>query len=130
TRAHVKRLRIEELTATGVEFEQAGVTRTVHAGREVILAAGAIGSPHLLELSGIGDGKVLQNAGIPVVLERKGVGENLQDHLQLRCAYKVAGIRTLNERATRLIGKMAIALEYAVSRSGAMSMAPSQLGIF
>jgi choline dehydrogenase-like flavoprotein len=123
THAHARRLIIEEMNAKGVEFEQQGVTRTVHARREVILAAGAIGSPHLLELSGIGRGEALKKAGLPVVLERRGVGENLQDHLQLRCAYKVTGIRTLNERAGRLLGKMAIALEYAVSRSGAMAMA-------
>ena len=130
TKAHARRLLIEDLSARGVEFDQLGVTRTVHARREVILAAGAIGSPHLLELSGIGNGEVLQKAGIPVLLERRDVGANLQDHLQLRCAYKVSGIRTLNERASRLMGKMAIAAEYAISRSGAMSMAPSQLGIF
>jgi len=130
TNAHARRLLIEDLTARGVEFDQLGATRYAHARREVILAAGAIGSPHLLELSGIGNGEALQKAGIPVLLERPGVGENLQDHLQLRCAYKVSGIRTLNERAGRLMGKMAIALEYAISRSGAMSMAPSQLGMF
>jgi len=130
TKAHARRLLIEDLTTKGVEFDQLGVTRTVHARREVILAAGSIGSPHLLELSGIGNGEALQKAGIPVLLERREVGGNLQDHLQLRCAYKVAGIQTLNERASRLMGKMAIAAEYAISRSGAMSMAPSQLGIF
>jgi len=130
TGAHVRRLLVEDLSARGVELVQQGRTRTVRCNREIILAAGAIGSPHILELSGIGRGSVLKKAGIPVVLERKAVGENLQDHLQLRCAYKVTGIRTLNEQASRLLGKMAIGWEYLISRSGPMSMAPSQLGLF
>ncbi len=92
TGAHVRRIEIEELRATGVTFDQNGTTRTVKAKREVILAAGAVGSPQILELSGIGRGDVLQQAGIPIKLERKQLGENLQDHLQLRCAYKVTGI--------------------------------------
>ncbi|MCG2968819.1 hypothetical protein KZ292_26620, partial [Escherichia coli] len=73
---------------------------------------------------------VMQNAGITPVLERRSVGENLQDHLQLRCAYKVTGIATLNEKANRLLGKASIALEYLINQSGPMSMAPSQLGVF
>lgn len=96
----------------------------------MILAAGAVGSPQILELSGIGRGDVMQNAGITPVLERRSVGENLQDHLQLRCAYKVTGIATLNEKANRLLGKASIALEYLINQSGPMSMAPSQLGVF
>jgi len=130
TNAHVRRLLIEDLAARGVDFVQAGVERIVRARREVILAAGSIGSPQLLELSGIGRGPVLQEAGIPVLLERSQVGENLQDHLQLRLAYKVSGIRTLNEQANRLLGKAAIAMEYLLRRTGPMSMAPSQLGMF
>ena len=130
TGAHVRRLLIEDLSARGVELVQQGRTRTIRCKREIILAAGAIGSPHILELSGIGRGNVLKKAGIEVVLERDAVGENLQDHLQLRCAYKVTGIRTLNEQASRIFGKMAIGWEYLVSRSGPMSMAPSQLGMF
>ncbi|WP_157017883.1 GMC family oxidoreductase [Mesorhizobium xinjiangense] len=130
TGAHVRRLIISEGRVTGLAFEQNGTAREAQCRREVVLAAGAIGSPHILELSGIGRGDVLQAAGIPVVCEQPFVGENLQDHLQLRCAYKVSGIRTLNEQASRLTGKAAIALEYLVSRSGPMSMAPSQLGLF
>ncbi len=105
TGAHVRRVEIEELRATGVTFDQNGTTRTVKAKREVILAAGAVGSPQILELSGIGRGDVLQQADIPVVLERRQVGENLQDHLQLRCAYKVTGIPTLNEKPANLPAK-------------------------
>ncbi|PRD42738.1 choline dehydrogenase [Phyllobacterium phragmitis] len=130
TGAHVRRLLLEGLKAAGVEFDQRGGTRSIHARREIILCAGSVGSPHILELSGIGRGDILRKAGIPLALERKNVGENLQDHLQLRCAYKVTGIRTLNEQANRLTGKAAIALEYLLKQSGPMSMAPSQLGIF
>jgi choline dehydrogenase-like flavoprotein len=130
TGAHVRKLVMNGLTVTGVEFEQTGTIHSVKCDREVILAAGSIGSPQILELSGIGRGDVLQAAGIEPVLERRSVGENLQDHLQLRCAYKVSGVPTLNEKANRLLGKAAIALEYLVNRSGPMSMAPSQLGVF
>lgn len=130
TNAQVRRLLIGEGAARGVEFVRDGQQRQVRARREVILCAGSIGSPHLLELSGIGNGRVLQQAGIPVVRELPQVGENLQDHLQLRLIYKVSGIRTLNEQASRLTGKMAIGLEYMLRRSGPMAMAPSQLGVF
>lgn len=98
----------------------------MRARRETVLSAGAIGSPHILELSGVGRGDVLQAAGIDTVAEVQGVGENLQDHLQLRMVYKVSGVLTLNERASTLFGKARIGLEYALTRSGPMSMAPSQ----
>ena len=130
TRAQVSRLLIADGAVTGVEFRQDGAVRTAQARRETILAAGAIGSPHILELSGVGRGAVLREAGIPVVAEVAGVGENLQDHLQLRLVYKVTGVPTLNEKASSLLGKASIGLEYALRRSGPMSMAPSQLGIF
>jgi len=130
THAHVRRLVIEEGEARGVEFVRDGETHQIRARREVILSAGSVGSPHVLELSGIGPGPVLQAAGIPVVRELPQVGENLQDHLQLRLIYKVTGIRTLNEHASRLMGKLSIGLEYLLTRSGPMAMAPSQLGIF
>lgn len=130
TGAHVRRLVIRDGSVCGVAYMQNGLEREAACRREVVLSAGAIGSPHILELSGIGRGEVLQDAGIPVVHELPSVGENLQDHLQLRCAYKVSGIRTLNEQASKLSGKAAIALEYLLRRSGPMSMAPSQLGLF
>ncbi|KGD95015.1 GMC family oxidoreductase [Rhizobium sp. YS-1r] len=130
TKAHVRRLIIENGEVKGVEFQHDGVTKKAHARKETVLSAGAIGSPHILELSGVGRGEVLQKAGVEVVKEVKGVGENLQDHLQLRMVYKVTGVPTLNEKASSLIGKAAIGLEYAFKRSGPMSMAPSQLGIF
>ena len=107
-----------------------GELATARADGEVILAAGAIGSPTLLEASGIGSGDVLRRLGIAVKHELSGVGENLQDHLQIRTIFKVTGARTLNERVARLHGKALIALEYALRRTGPMSMAPSQLGMF
>jgi len=130
TKAHARRLIVEGGEVKGIDFQHGGVAKRALASRETILSAGSIGSPQILELSGIGRGNVLQQAGIEVVKEVRGVGENLQDHLQLRMVYKVTGVPTLNEKASRLIGKAAIGLEYAFRRSGPMSMAPSQLGIF
>ncbi|WP_322885092.1 GMC family oxidoreductase N-terminal domain-containing protein [Sinorhizobium medicae] len=130
TKAHVRRLVLDDRRVSGVEFQHDGVTKSVLARREVVLSAGAIGSPHILELSGIGRPDVLRENGIEVRHELPAVGENLQDHLQLRLAYKVTGVPTLNEKATSLFGKAAIGLEYLVRRSGPMAMAPSQLGIF
>ncbi|WP_240513956.1 GMC family oxidoreductase [Paramylibacter kogurei] len=97
---------------------------------EIILSAGAIGSPQILQLSGIGDGDALQSLGIDVVHHAPDVGRNLQDHLQLRCVWKVKNTKTLNTIANTLMGKARIGLEYALKRSGPMSMAPSQLGAF
>ncbi len=102
----------------------------IQAEREVILAAGAIGSPQILQLSGIGPGELLSGLGIPIIAESPNVGENLQDHLQLRTIFKVRKALTLNERAGSLFGKASIGMEYALRRTGPMSMAPSQLGIF
>ncbi|PPJ49463.1 GMC family oxidoreductase [Rhizobium sp. KAs_5_22] len=129
-KAHVKRLIIEDDAVTGVEVHHDGVTKKFSARRETVLCAGAIGSPHILERSGIGRGEVLTNAGIEVKKDVRDVGENLQDHLQLRLAFKVTGVPTLNEKASSLIGKASIGLEYLLKRSGPMAMAPSQLGIF
>ncbi len=130
TKAQVSRLVVEEDAVSGIDYYFGGTIKRAYAARETILAAGAIGSPHILELSGLGRGEVLKNAGIEVVREVRSVGENLQDHLQLRMAYKVTGVPTLNEKATRFLGKAAIGLEYLVRRSGPMAMAPSQLGVF
>ncbi len=131
THAMVERLTIEGQRVTGLSFRKKGAgVQTVTARREVILAAGAIGSPHILQLSGIGPGEVLKAAGVEVRHELEGVGENLQDHLQVRCAFKVSGVPTLNERSQRIWQKAGIALEYALWRTGPMTMAPSQLGCF
>jgi len=130
TGALVDRLTIAEGRASGVAYRLGGAERTAHARGEVLLAAGAIGSPAILERSGIGDAARLAGLGIAPVLDRPEVGGNLQDHLQLRCAYRVSGVSTLNQRASNLIGKGLIGLEYLLRRSGPMAMAPSQLGLF
>ncbi len=118
------------LRCTGAEVVRDGCTLTVHAAREVVLAAGSIGSVQILQLSGIGPGALLQRHGIAVAHELPGVGANLQDHLQIRAVFKVQGVPTLNTLAHTLWGKTRIALQYALTRSGPMSMAPSQLGAF
>ena len=96
----------------------------------MVLAAGSIGTPQILQLSGIGPAEVLDDFGIPVVHELKGVGENLQDHLQIRTIFGIEGARTLNETSNTIAGKISIAMRYILNRSGPMAMAPSQLGIF
>jgi choline dehydrogenase-like flavoprotein len=130
THAMVERLLLEGRRVSGLKLRQRGAERTIRAAREVVLAAGAIGSPQILQLSGIGPGPVLQPLGIEVAHEIKGVGENLQDHLQLRCAYRVTGVRTMNEAYRSLLRRAGFALEYALWRRGPMTMAPSQLGAF
>ena len=111
---------------TGGEMQKARLA----PGGELILAAGSIGSPQILQLSGIGPAELLRQHGIPVVADLPGVGANLQDHLQIRSVYRVQGARTLNQLASTLWGKAGIGLQYLLSRSGPMSMAPSQLGAF
>lgn len=130
TAGHVEKVVVEGGRATGVRVRMNGESRTLKARREVILAAGALGSPQLLMLSGIGPGAHLQERGIPVALDKPGVGANLQDHLQLRLIYKVSGIGTLNERYHSLFGRLGMGVEYALFRKGPLTMAPSQLGIF
>jgi choline dehydrogenase-like flavoprotein len=126
----VEAVELDGWRTTGVRWRQDGVTKSARCRGEVILSAGAIGSPQLLMLSGIGRGIDLLNHGIPVVLDRPGVGANLQDHLQLRMIYKVSGVKTLNETYHSLIGRAAMGLDYALRRRGPLTMAPSQLGIF
>ncbi|HET6829693.1 MAG TPA: GMC family oxidoreductase N-terminal domain-containing protein [Ramlibacter sp.] len=115
---------------TGVQVWTGDEMVTATAAAEVLLSAGSIGSPQLLQLSGIGPGALLHEHGIDVVHELPGVGENLQDHLQIRAVYKVQGVSTLNTLANSWWGRMKIGLEYVAKRSGPMSMAPSQLGAF
>jgi choline dehydrogenase-like flavoprotein len=130
THAMVERLLLDGKRVTGLVMRQQGQQRTMHAAREVILAAGAIGSPQILQLSGIGPGAVLQPFGIEIAHELKGVGENLQDHLQIRCAYRVSGVKTMNERYQSLAQRAGFAAQYLLTRRGPMTMAPSQLGAF
>ncbi len=139
TNAQVAKLLVEKntganperaLRCTGVQVWNGHEMVTAHARAEVILSAGSIGSPQILQVSGLGPAKLSQALGIPVVKDLPGVGENLQDHLQIRAVFKVKNAITLNTQANTLWGKAKIGLEYALKRSGPMSMAPSQLGAF
>jgi choline dehydrogenase-like flavoprotein len=126
----VERLLFDGRRAVGVRFRQDGAVREARCRGEVILAAGSIGSPQILLLSGVGAGAELQGQGVPLLLDRPGVGANLQDHLQLRLIYKVSGVKTLNETYASLFNRAAMGLDYALRRRGPLTMAPSQLGIF
>jgi choline dehydrogenase len=130
TGALTERIVVEGGRAVRVEFTRGNHASTATAKGEIILAAGAVNTPKLLELSGIGRGDILQALGVELTKELSGVGENLQDHLQLRTIYRLGKGRTLNQRAGSLLGKAAIGLEYALFQSGPLSMAPSQFGIF
>lgn len=130
TGALVQHIQIGDGRAAGIMYEALGQRRLARVRGEVILSSGAIGSPAILERSGIGDGERLRALGIASVHHLPGIGENLQDHLQIRCAYRVQGAETLNIRAGSWWGKARIGLEYLLRRSGPMAMAPSQLGVF
>ena len=134
TQAQVEKLSLTRgadgaLRCTGAVVQRGGVSLAVEARREVVLSAGAVNSPQILQLSGIGPAAVLKAQGIEVLLDAP-VGENLQDHLQIRAVYKVSDAKTLNTLANSLLGKAMIGAEYLFKRSGPMSMAPSQLGAF
>ncbi|QQZ44261.1 GMC family oxidoreductase N-terminal domain-containing protein [Pseudomonas sp. SK3(2021)] len=130
TGVEVDRVLLENGRAAAVSTRHQGRPQTFKARREIILSAGAIGSPSILQRSGIGPAALLQRLGIGVAHELPGVGGNLQDHLQLRLIYKLENARTLNQIAGSLWGKMGMGLRYLYDRSGPLSMAPSQLGAF
>lgn len=130
THALVRRITLVDRRANGVEWLADNAPFRARARAEVILAAGAINSPKLLELSGIGQPTRLAELQIPVVHDLPGVGENLQDHLQIRTVFKVNGARTLNDMVGSRLGRARIAMRYGLTRSGPMSMAPSQFGMF
>ncbi len=130
TRCLAEGIVFEGTRAVGVRWRQDGVARSARCRGEVILAAGSIGSIQLLMLSGVGPGGALQRFGIRTLLDKPGVGENLQDHLQLRLIYKVTGAKTLNETYRSLVGRVRMGLDYALLRRGPLTMAPSQLGLF
>ncbi|WP_321886100.1 GMC family oxidoreductase [Paraburkholderia bannensis] len=132
TGALTERVIFEGKRCVGVDYlaQPAGVPYRARARCEVILSAGAVNSPQLLERSGIGDAARLARLGVALVQDLRGVGENLQDHLQLRMAFRVNGVRTLNTASAHWWGKLMIGMEYALLQSGPMSMAPSQLGAF
>ena len=130
TDALIDRLSFDGQRVTGIEFMRGGQRESARCRLETVLAAGSIGSPNILERSGVGASDRLRSLGISVVHDLPGVGENLQDHLQLRMIFKVQGIKTLNILANSLWGKFMMGVEYALNRSGPLAMAPSQLGAF
>ena len=130
TDVHVHRLVVEEGRATAVVFERGGEECRASAAGEIVLSGGSVGSPLILEASGIGDPERLTAAGIKVVQALPGVGENLQDHLQIRPVYRVTGIPTLNGMYANLFRRAMMGVEYALRRTGPLTMAPSQLGAF
>jgi len=130
THAHTAALMLQGRRATGVAFDWKGKRAHAKASGEVILAAGTVNSPQILELSGLGDPAVVRAMGIDVVHALPGVGANLQDHLQIRTVFKVKNAKTLNQRANSLVGKAGMALEYLLFKRGPLTMAPSQMGLF
>jgi choline dehydrogenase len=130
TGAEAQAIVFEGRRAVGVQFRVGTQAKIARARAEVILAAGAIGTPKLLELSGIGDPDILTHAGVVVRHALSGVGKNLADHLQIRTVFRVSGTQTLNDLYKSPLGRVRMAAEYALRRSGPMAMAPSQLGIF
>jgi choline dehydrogenase-like flavoprotein len=126
----VERIEFTGKRATAVRWRQNGEVRSAKCRGEIVLAAGAIGSPQILMLSGVGPAAHLAEHGIPLVLDKMGVGQNLHDHLQLRTIYKVSGVKTLNSMYATLGGKLAMGLDYLLRRRGPLTMAPSQLGAF
>lgn len=130
THAQAQKLCFDGKRASGIDFWLRGEPAHAGARAEVILAAGAIGSPQLLQVSGIGPGTLLQEYGIDVVHDLRGVGENLQDHLQIRTMFKIKNAETLNETTNSLIKRAGMAMRYALFRRGPLTMAPSQLGAF
>ncbi len=130
TNVLVDKLIVENGRAVGVQFSQGGETIEARAKGEVILCSGSIGSTQVLHRSGIGPQEWLSPLGIETVLDRQGVGRNLQDHLQQRAIYKVEGVRTLNETYYNLFRRGWMGVDYALRRRGPLTMAPSQLGIF
>ena len=130
TEALVKKLRLDGRRVTGIEFNLGREACFAEAKIETLLSAGSIGSAQILQLSGIGAGLHLQSLGIPVNHILPGVGENLQDHLQLRMAFKVQNVVTMNQIANSWLGKARIGLEYLFYKTGPLTMAPSQLGVF
>ena len=125
--AHVQKINFENKKATGVNFYNKDKLITVKAVKEVILSAGSIGSPHILQVSGIGDSNKLKRNGIKIVHELKGVGKNLQDHLMFRPVYKVKNLKSLNKKINSIFGNFLIALEYIFKQSGPMTMGASQV---
>jgi choline dehydrogenase-like flavoprotein len=130
THAQVERLLVENGRAVALRYRRGGQVQEARTNGEIILSAGAIGTPHILELSGIGRPEALARIGVAIIHALPGVGENLQDHLQLRMIFKVSGARTLNMDYQSLVRRGLMGLDYVFRRRGPMTMAPSQLGMF
>ena len=127
TKAHVQKINFEGKKAESVSFYQGNQVVTIKARREIILSAGSIGSPHILQVSGVGDSNKLKKNGIQIIHELKGVGKNLQDHLMFRPVYKVKNLKSLNGKINSLFGNFLIGLEYLFKQSGPMTMGASQV---
>ncbi|MCZ4280963.1 GMC family oxidoreductase N-terminal domain-containing protein [Kiloniella laminariae] len=130
TGAEVRRIELEGKKARALSLNIKGEDARVFADKEIILSAGAVASPVLLQTSGIGPGELLKKNGVEVLHDLPGVGQNLQDHLQIRTVFRVSGVRTLNEMSHSLLSKIGMGINYALFRRGPLSMAPSQLGCF
>lgn len=134
TECHVQKLLLDNISGekrcTGIEVRTKKGIETFTATREVLLSAGSIGSPQILQLSGVGNGEMLKQRGVAPAHELPGVGENLQDHLQVRTIYKVSNTVTLNQRVHSLFGLAAMGIEYFLRKTGPLTMPPSQLGAF
>ena len=134
TESHVQKLLFDHLSGekrcTGIQVQTKRGIETFNASREVLLSAGSIGSPQILQLSGVGNGELLKERGVIPAHELSGVGENLQDHLQVRTIYKVHNTVTLNQRINSLFGLAAMGIEYFLLKTGPLTMPPSQLGAF
>ena len=130
TGAHVARILFEGTRAVGIQYRQGGQLREVRAAREIIVSAGALQSPQLLQLSGVGPAPLLQSFGIPVIQHLPGVGENLQDHLQLRLIYKVTRPITTNDELRSWWGRIRIGLKWLVFRNGPLAIGINQGGLF
>lgn len=129
TRAHTNRILFEGARATGVEYQKKGVVHQVKANKEVILSAGAIGSPQILQLSGVGPKDLLDKLQIPLIYNLPGVGKNLQDHLQIRLIFKTSQ-RTLNDELNSYFKQFKVGLQYFFKRTGPLTLAASQVAIF
>ena len=127
TKCHVQKINFESNKAVSVSYLKNDKQITVKANKEILLSAGSIGSPQILQTSGIGDGNKLRNLGIEITKDLKGVGKNLQDHLMFRPVFKVKNIKTLNKKINSVFGKLLIGLEYVFLRRGPMTMGASQL---
>ena len=127
TNAHVQKINFEGKKAVSVSFYNNGTLKTIKANKEILLSAGSIGSPHILQVSGVGDEQKIKKHGITMVKELKGVGKNLQDHLMFRPVYKVKNLKSLNGKINSIFGNLLIGLEYLFNQSGPMTMGASQV---